>query len=43
MKAYRIDDIGSVDEIVLREDENPRPMPKEVRCGCARVRSITAI
>jgi hypothetical protein len=30
MEAYRIDRFGSVDGIVLRSSENPRPGPKEV-------------
>ena len=30
MKAYRIDRFGSVDGIVLRSNEDPRPGPKEV-------------
>jgi hypothetical protein len=30
MEAYRIDRFGSVDGIVLRSGEDPRPGPKEV-------------
>ena len=30
MEAYRIDRFGSVDGIVLRSSENPRPGPKEI-------------
>ena len=30
MEAYRIDRFGSVDGIVLRSSEDPRPGPKEV-------------
>ena len=30
MKAYRIDRFGSVDGIVLRSSEDPRPGPREV-------------
>jgi len=30
MKAYRIDCFGSVEGIVLRSSEDPRPGPKEV-------------
>ena len=30
MEAYRIDSFGSVDGIVLRSSEDPRPGPKEV-------------
>ena len=30
MEAYRIDRFGSVDGIVLRVNEDPRPGPKEV-------------
>jgi hypothetical protein len=30
MEAYRIDRFGSVDGIVLRSCEDPRPGPKEV-------------
>ena len=30
MEAYRIDRFGSVDGIVLRSNEDPRPGPKEI-------------
>ena len=30
MKAYHIDRFGSVDGIILRPSEDPRPGPKEV-------------
>ena len=30
MEAYRIDRFGSVDGIVLRSSEDPRPGPKEI-------------
>jgi NADPH:quinone reductase-like Zn-dependent oxidoreductase len=30
MKAYRIDRFGSVDGIVLRSSDDPRPGPKEI-------------
>ena len=30
MEAYRIDSFGSVDGIVLRSSEDPRPGPKEI-------------
>ena len=30
MEAYRIDRFGSVDGIVLRVSEDPRPAPREV-------------
>src|SRR6476646_560534 len=30
MEAYRIDGFGSVDGIVLRSSEDPRPGPKEI-------------
>jgi NADPH:quinone reductase-like Zn-dependent oxidoreductase len=30
MEAYRVDRFGSVDGIVLRVSEDPRPGPKEV-------------
>ena len=43
MEAYRIDRFGSVDGIVLRSSEDPRPGPKEILMRCARARSTTAI
>src|ERR1700736_5229840 len=30
MEAYRVDGFGSVDGIVLRSSEDPRPGPKEI-------------
>ena len=43
MEAYRIERFGSVDGVVLRSSEDPRPGLKEVLCGFARVRSTTVI
>jgi hypothetical protein len=40
MEAYRIDRFGSVDGIVLRSSEDPRPGPKEI---LMRARLTTAI
>jgi hypothetical protein len=37
MKAYRIDRFGSVDGIVLRSSEDPRPGPKEILMGAGDV------
>jgi NADPH:quinone reductase-like Zn-dependent oxidoreductase len=43
MEAYRIDHFGSVDGIVLRSSQDPRPGPKEVLMRVRASRSTTAI
>jgi hypothetical protein len=43
MEAYRINRFGSVDGIVLRSSEDPRPGLKEALMRSARTRSTTAI
>jgi hypothetical protein len=43
MEAYRIDRFGSVDGIVLRSSEDPRPGPKEILMRVPRARLTTAI
>ena len=37
MEAYRIDRFGSVDGIVLRSSEDPRPGPKEVLMALVQI------
>ena len=37
MEAYRIDRFGSVDGIVLRSSQDPRPGPKEVLMRVAQL------
>jgi hypothetical protein len=47
MEAYRIDRFGSVDGIVLRSSEDPRPGPKEilmqVRAGSLNYRDLMVL
>jgi hypothetical protein len=43
MEAYRIDRSGSVDGIVLRSNEHPRPGPKEILMRVRASSSTTVI
>jgi hypothetical protein len=43
MKSYRIERFGSVDGVVLRSCDDPRPGPKEILMRVARARLTTAI